>query len=160
MSTSRSSSTARAGACALAASRPCATCPSVTWRPTGSTGFSVVVGSWKIKPTSSPAHAAAALRRSAPMTSMSPSTIEPRDRARCPAAGRRSASDGDALARTGLADDAQNLVGVDVEIDAAHDRAPGCRPREGDLQSAYGQDRFGHADGTIGGALDLVPLKV
>ena len=34
--------------------RPRATCPSMIWRPTGSTGLSVVVGSWKTKPTSRP----------------------------------------------------------------------------------------------------------
>ena len=36
------------------ARRPCATWPSMIWRPTGRTGFSVVVGSWKTKPTSRP----------------------------------------------------------------------------------------------------------
>ena len=53
MSTSRSNATARCAASA-AATCPWATWPSITWRPIGNTGLSVVVGSWNTMPTSRP----------------------------------------------------------------------------------------------------------
>ena len=79
MSTSRSSSTARSPARA-AGTCPCATWPSMTWRPIVNTGLSVVVGSWKTMPTSRPR-----MRRSASASSVVISTpsssIEPSRRA-------------------------------------------------------------------------------
>jgi hypothetical protein len=80
MSTSRSSSTARDMAASPAAMRPCATCPSMTWRPTCSTGFSVVVGSWKIMPTSLP-RMRRSVSRSAVATSTPARRMEPETRA-------------------------------------------------------------------------------
>ena len=64
---------------------------------------------------------AASVSASAPMTSVPSRRIDPRTRA----VVRQEAGDRerrDALARAGLADDAEHLVGIDVEIDAAHRR--------------------------------------
>ena len=64
---------------------------------------------------------------SAPITSVPPRTIDPRTVAcRRQQAGDRQGRD--ALAGSGLTNDAKNLVGVDVEVDAAHDRHRVGRP--------------------------------
>ena len=81
----------RATARSRAGQRAVATCPSTICRPTGSTGLSVVVGSWKTKPTSS-----AAQRRSVSAIGAidfrAAETDRARDLRRCPAAGRQPAS--------------------------------------------------------------------
>ena len=99
----------RAPAPGRAARRPWATWPSMIWRPTGRTGFSVVVGSWKTKPTSSAAQAAQASRgrRRSPPARRGGSSRDTRAVSRQkPGDGER----GDALARARLADDAEHLV--------------------------------------------------
>ena len=84
------------------------------------------------------------------------------NRAADPSGCRKEAGDrqrSDTLAGSRFPDDAENFVSVDVEIDATHNRHRVVASPEGDLQSAYGEDRSGHADAPWRCAL-LAPLKV
>ena len=86
ISTSRKACTARDRALP-AATRPRATCPSTICRPTGSTGLSVVVGSWKTKPTSRP-RSVLSVSASAETTSVPTRRIDP---VTCALSGNRPA---------------------------------------------------------------------
>ena len=80
MPTSESISTARACACARVMPRWISR-GSVSWRPTVSTGFSEVIGSWKIMPISRPRtlriSSSGSARRFRPLKRISPSTMRP-----------------------------------------------------------------------------------
>jgi hypothetical protein len=82
--------------------------------------------------------------RSALVTSMSPSRMRAahaRRRRQQPADRER----GHALARAGLADDAEHLVRMHLEVDAAHRRHRTPGPDEGDLEITDGEDGGCHA---------------
>ena len=83
--------------------------PRSTWRPTAGPGSSVVVGSWKMMPTSRPRRRRR-VSASAVATRRPPAGPNPRPRA---LSGRRPvmAREVDALAGARLADDAEHLVG-------------------------------------------------
>ena len=90
------------------ARRPWSTWPSTTWAPTGSTGLSVVVGSWKTIPTSRPRmrRSRFAVRPDHLLPAEADGAGHPRRVGQEPGDGER----GDALARARLADDAEHLV--------------------------------------------------
>ena len=91
---------------------------SITCRPIVNTGFSEVIGSWKIMLISLPR----TFRISVPRQLEQVAALEP-DLAADDAPGGigdepQDAQRGDALARPGLADEPEHLAGHDVEVDA------------------------------------------
>ena len=111
-----SRSTARASA-ALGVNRPCSTIVSTSCLAILSTGLSDVIGSWNTIATSPPRNL-----RSAPPSSVRMSRPRKSMSARHDASGLLDQPDdrfgGDALARAGLADDAERLAGMDMKRDA------------------------------------------
>ncbi len=103
----------RAPACARRSER-CSRSGSAIWRPTGSTGFSDVIGSWKIIAIRAPRTCRIAARAGS-CSSVPSKRIGRRRSGPGGSSSRMIESAVDALAAARLADDAERLAAVDVE---------------------------------------------
>ena len=96
---------------------------SAIWSPTENTGFSEVIGSWKIMPTRLPrslrSASASSDSTSAPSTTMRPPVISHGRRRQQADRGER----GQRLAAAGFADEPEHLAGLEAEAHILDKRA-------------------------------------